>query len=802
MLPLRLFKLSALSFGVVSSFALASEDELNLDFLQGTKVVPSVLKSNSPYPAGQYSVDVLVNNESVGRMILVISPEEDVAGQLCFSTGWLKDANVPLRLRDYQPVLNEKAQCYVVGKDRYTRVDFNYGAQTLAFTIPQSYLISKTDPSRWDYGINAGRLKYSSNFNKTSSQKVSAYGNVDAVLNLGRWVLTSNMNGTRDSTGRSKFAARDMTFSTAISQVQGDFTLGKSQTRSELFSDFIFYGVALRSNSNMAPWEARGYAPVISGVANSTSRITIIQNGYTMYSKVVPPGPYQLDDVRPVGNGDLEVTVEDASGHKTKTLYPVTTLPTLLRPGELQYNLAIGKKNRSNELKNAFSSDAGTFWLGSAGYGFPNTTLNATTILHTQYQAGGLGVTQTLGLFGAVSANASMAQAHYRNGSDKQGGSVSAKYAKSFTDKTDLQLLAYRYQSKGYVEFADFEGDSRDTLYNKKARYEMQLSQRLGDSNLNLSAWREDYWWLSRYASGVSLSASSVIVNDVSLYLSGNYSKRPYNYHNKSEDYSVSLGVSVPFTLGGVRHYSSSSVGYTRQGGATFNTGVSASPTDRMSYNLNTQASEKGERSVSGALGYGFDTVQTNVSLSQSRHQTSVAGSVSGQVLGTPESGVLFTKENSDTVGIVRIPDVSGVRFNGSVPTNSRGYTVVSLSDYTLNRINIDMENVPDDLELQTSSYNVVPTEKAVVYRQFGAEYVQRYILQVKDRSGKVLDGGNATTAQGLGAGFIANNGVLMMSMLSEPKSVQVDLGDGKTCRFSMAGITPNANKVQEVRCE
>lgn len=335
-MSLRLFKLSALSLGIISAFAAASEDELNLDFLQGTKVVPSVLKSNSPYPAGQYYVDVLVNNESVGRMTLVVSPEEDEAGQLCLSAGWLKEANVPLRLSDYQPVMNEQAQCYAVGKDRYTRVDFNYGAQTLAFSVPQSYLISKTDPSRWDYGINAGRLKYSGNFNKTSSQKVSAYGNIDAVLNLGRWVLTGNMNGTWDSTGRSEFAARDMTLSTAISQVQGDFTLGKSQTRSELFSDFSFYGAALRSNSNMTSWEARGYAPVISGVANSTSRITITQNGYTMYSKVVPPGPYQLDDVRPVGNGDLEVTVEDASGHKTRTLYPVTTLPTLLRPGELQ----------------------------------------------------------------------------------------------------------------------------------------------------------------------------------------------------------------------------------------------------------------------------------------------------------------------------------------------------------------------------------------------------------------------------------------------------------------------------------
>lgn len=113
--------------------------------------------------------------------------------------------------------------------------------------------------------------------------------------------------------------------------MQGDLLLGKSQTRTELFSDFNFYGAALRSNSNMRSWEFRGYAPGISGIAPFPSRITVKQNGYTVYSKIVPAGPYCLDDLRPMGNGDLMVTVEDESGNKTEQVYPVTTLPSLLR---------------------------------------------------------------------------------------------------------------------------------------------------------------------------------------------------------------------------------------------------------------------------------------------------------------------------------------------------------------------------------------------------------------------------------------------------------------------------------------
>ncbi|CSQ60334.1 putative long polar fimbriae [Shigella sonnei] len=188
--------------------------------------------------------------------------------------------------------------------------------------------------------------------------------------------------------------------------------------------------------------------------------------------------------------------------------------------------------------------------------------------------------------------------------------------------------------------------------------------------------------------------------------------------------------------------------------------------------------------------------------MSQDRHSTSVNGSIAGTVVATAESGLLFTRDQSSTMGVVRIPDVEGVRFNGSPETNSKGYTVVGLSDYSQNRIDIDMQYVPDNLELDITSHSVVPTEKAVVYREFGASHVKRYFLQVRDRQGQLLSGGNARTEQGLDAGFIARNGVLSMSMLAEPKEVNVSLGDGGTCRIAMSGIRPGADKVQEVRCE
>ncbi|EEZ3919636.1 PefC/AfrB family outer membrane usher protein [Escherichia coli] len=797
----RLFKLSTLSLALVSHFSFAGNDsELNLDFLQGMSTIPSVLKSGSDYPAGQYYVDVIVNQENVGKAHLSITPQEESANALCLTADWLKTARVPVRLEGYVSTFDAAKQCYVLSRNPYTKVDFSYGSQSLVFSIPQTFLVNKTDPSRWDYGVPAVRLKYSANASQTSGQSTSAYANADLMVNFGRWVLDSNMSASRYSDGSGEFTARDITLSTAISKIQGDLLLGKSQTRNSLFTDFGFYGAALRSNSNMQPWEARGYAPLISGVASSSSRITITQSGYTIYSKVVPPGPYQLDDVRAVGNGDLVVTVEDASGRKTTTTYPVTTLPTLLRPGEIEYNLAAGRKSSNYKLKEPFADgESGMFWMGSLGYGFDTTTLNVASILHGKYKAGGVSVTQSLGSFGAVSAGVNLSHAEYDNGDKKHGYSVSAKYAKSFSDTTDLQLLAYRYQSMGYVEFADFYSTDRYTRYNTKSRYEMRVSRRLGNSNLSLSGWQEDYWWLNGKAIGGDISFSTTVFDGVSVFLNGSYSKRPYL---DKADYSTSLSFSIPFTLGGVRYYNTTGLSYDRSGQLGLNSGVSASPTERLSYSLNTNLTNRKTRSLSANLSYGFDAIQTNMAVTKARDATTLSGSVSGTILGTTDSGLLMTKETSNTLGVVRIPNVKGVQVNGSAPTNSKGYTVVSLSDYSLNQVSVNMENVPDNLELQTTSYNVVPTESAVVYREFGAEHVLRYILQVKERDGRVLNGGSAQTEQGLDAGFIAGNGVLLMNMLSAPSQITVKRGDDSVCHFSVKGIIPNSGKVQEVYCE
>ncbi|MGR5241684.1 PefC/AfrB family outer membrane usher protein [Photobacterium damselae] len=785
----------------IPSVALANS-ELNLDFLQNTKNAPAILTTLSDYPAGYYYVDIFINGVKKKTVDLTITPEEEKKNTLCLSKSLLDSTGIALKPNVYNAQWNAAKQCFALGDEKYTHVNFDFNRQRIDITIPQAYFLHQQDSDEWDYGRPAMRLQYFTNFNRSTGNDLSAYGDLDFKFNFQRWYLSSDFSVTSNEQGvATEF--RDLSLSTPIRAVNGDFILGKSTTQSELFDDFNFYGVALRSNQSMRPDRLRGYAPVITGVADSTTRVTIKQNGYTIYSKVVPPGPYRISDLSPVNNGDLEVIAKDAAGKETKTIYPIAALPTLLRTGEYQYNFGLGQKAYSSSLDKAFSSDNGMFFLASFDYGFMDYTLNSAAIVATRYQGIGIGVTKSFGYWGAISSTLNGSWADYKDGKDYTGASIGVKYSKSLADSTDLQLVAYRYQSKGYIDYADFDYMDGDSLRrdHQKSRYEAILSHRFKHFYLSGTFWTESYWDNDGTNQGANIAASTSY-KDISFYLNGNYSKRGiYNSYLNGDDLSLSFSVSVPFDLEGQHAYSNSAVSSNLDGETNVSTHMSSTVNDRMSYNLGLSTDGRGKVTSSGSVNYAFDALQTTVSASHNQDMTTISGSASGSVIAAEDAGVIFTKQTTDTLAIVNIPDIAGVSFNGSLPTDKNGNTVVYLSEYKRNQIDINTDNVPENVELLDTSMAVTPAENAIIYRQFKYQKVNRYILRVKDSKGHYLTGGSATTANGHAVGYIAANGVLLMSLRTAPDKIVV-ANNKAQCSFSMKNLKANSNSVQEVQCE
>ncbi|WP_141109895.1 PefC/AfrB family outer membrane usher protein [Escherichia albertii] len=777
--------------------------EFNLDFIQGASTIPSILKDNSELPIGKYYVDVFLNGKKTKRAYLDIDSDENKENALCLSEEWLKNAGIFLSKEIYDNTFIPNKGCYILSKKKFTNVTFDFNSQSLLFNIPQIYLEKDNEQGEWDYGINGSRVNYYANFNKTTNNKFNAFGNVSLYWNMLGWILSSNINLERLK-GSNDVTSSELTISRAIRKIKGDLLIGKSQTVSSIFSDFNFYGIAVRSNANMTPWRMRGYAPDISGIVTTPSRITVKQNGHVIYSKVLPAGPYSLDDLRPVGNGDLLVTVEDDKGNKNEKIYPVSTLPTLLRSGEYKYNFAIGKKNTEKKIEKAFSSDDEKFFMASIDYGLKNTTLNFASLFSDAYQAVGVGTTHTLGDFGVFSLSASTSRAKYNNGDRNNGHSFSIKYAKNILNNTDIQLLTYRYQTEGYTEFTNFSRRKKAYNSNVKSRYEAKVSHKLYNGFMSGSLWKQNYWNQEKSDLGASLSLSTTVNNRVSLNLNGSYTKS--SFFDKP-DYAISFGISIPFDLRGEQYYSSNNVGYDNVNGTTFDTTVSTTVNNRFNYSISAGGDSKGTSSLTASGGYTFDSMQTNFSVSSTKMRQGVknnsfSGSLSGSALYTTKTGVLLTKESADTIGIVHVPDMKGITFNSSLPTDSNGNAVVWLSEYNKNNININMDNVPDDVELENTSFEVVPTEKSITYREFKFNKVYRYILHVKDKSGVYLTGGDSTTELGISAGTVSSNGVLLVNTLKKPVSININREDGKTCKIPLESITPNSNNVNEVTCE
>lgn len=772
--------------------------EFNLDFLNNSGAIPAIFNQNVNYPAGVYLIDVYLNGRFINKSRLSISEEEEELNRLCLSQNWLDDVGVSFKRDLYADVFNAPLKCYELGNNAHTLVDFDYGSQALRFSVPQAYLLDGQRDVDWDYGIDGSKLTYFANFNKSSSDDFSGFGNVDLDINMGRWVLSSDMNVSKSGGEGVDFTAGELTVSRSIKSIKSDFTIGYSQTQSQNFSDFSFYGVALRSNRGMHARSSRGYAPVINGVAESVSRITVTQGGYVIHSEVVAQGPYQLNDISPVSNGDITVTLAGESGIETSKVYPVATLPTLLRAGQYDYNLVIGERNSSADIEQAFSSGSGAFALVSVNYGFEAITLNAAAIAHAEYQSVGFGLSKSLGVFGAVEGSLASSRARYVNGEDIGGVSVGMKYAKDFSDRTNLQLLTYRYQSEGYVEFNEFDAEYAYEYDKRKSRYEARLAHRFDNVYVNGSYWSQNYWSKGGNETGASVSMNMQVFDEkVSVYFNGSYTK---STDDDKGDYSVTLGMSVPFNLGSQRLHSNSSLSH-NGGGASLNSSVSSTVNDRLSYNLGVNANDDNSQNITASANYAFDTIQTNLSMSHSNDGGSVSGGISGSLIATPDSGLLFTKQSAETLAIVKIKDIAGVTFNGSLPTNDTGHTVVSLSDYVMNSIDVNTENVPNGIELLNSSFSVRPTEKAIIYREFKTESVQRYIIRLKDKYGNVITSGNAITKQGQNVGFVSNSGVLLLNLVMVPENISI-INNNLTCQFLMTGIKANAYELQEVECE
>ncbi|MCV7783681.1 fimbria/pilus outer membrane usher protein [Escherichia coli] len=668
----------------------------------------------------------------------------------------------------------------------------------LYINMPQAWLeysdASWLPPSRWDNGIPGLLFDYNINgtVNKPHQGKQSQSLNYNgtAGANFGAWRLRADYQGNLNhTTGSAQGTDSQFTWSRfymyrAIPRWRANLTLGENYINSEIFSSWRYTGASLESDDRMLPPKLRGYAPQVSGIADTNARVVISQQGRILYDSTVPAGPFTIQDLDSSVRGRLDVEVIEQDGRKKTFQVDTAYVPYLTRPGQVRYKLVSGRSRNYEH-----TMEGPVFAAGEASWGISNTwSLYGGSIVAGDYNALAVGLGRDLSKFGTVSADVTQSVARIPGYDTKQGKSWRLSYSKRFDEvNTDITFAGYRFSERNYMTMDQYLNARyrNDFTGREKELYTVTLNKNFEDwkASVNLQYSHQTYWdrrTSDYYTLSVNRYFDAFSFKNIALGISASRSK----YLNRDND-SAFVRLSVPWGTGTASYSGSMSndrytntVGYSD----TLNNGLS-------SYSLNAGVNSGGgqpsQRQMSAYYNHNGSLTNLSASFSAVENGYSSFGmSASGGATVTMKGAALHAGGmNGGTRLLVDTDGVGGVPVDGGrVYTNRWGIGVVTdVSSYYRNTTSVDLNKLPEDMEATRSVVESVLTEGAIGYREFEVLKGSRLfaVLRMSDNSYPPF-GASVTNAKGRELGMVADSGLAWLSGVSPGETLNVGW-DGRT---------------------
>lgn len=809
----------------------------------------SAFENSGQVPAGTYLVTVQVNGNDYGQHNVTFTQDEKGQVSPELTPAFLNEAGVnTTALPAFAGMPENQPVSELSSLIPDARVHFDFRQLRLELSIPQVAMKPDTsnqvDPALWDQGIpafllnytvNGGRNRQEGQSGQPASEQTNLFVGLHGGLNWQAWRLRSDMNYMRNDSRSGNYGTQreqQTLFSNTylqrdIQAWRSDIVVGENNTGNDVFDTIPFRGVRLSTSEEMLPVSQRGFAPVISGIAQSNARVTVSQNGNVVYQTYVAPGPFRISDLYQTGQGgDLTVTVAEADGSIRTWTQAFSALPLMLRPGGMKYELTAGRYNGGITV----ASREAPFTLATLMYGLPgDITLYGGALIAERYASLVAGNGISLGNFGALSADVTVSSARM-NSETQRGSSYRVRYAKSLLSTgTSVDLMAYRYSTRHYYSFADFnnssyqlsEGQVPWALARQRSDIQVRLTQQLNElGSVYLSGIRSDYW------------GNQPDNNTLSAGYNGNW--RGMNFglaysidRIKSggdwpQDRQLVFTMQVPFSLFSSsaalnRSYASYQMTHDSQGRVQQRAGISGSAAeDRLSYSVMqgwSNDSQSGNDSSSLNLGWQGSKGMASMGYSQSRRYSTLNMSGNGGLVLHPD-GLTLSQPLGTSVALIQAPGAAGVSvMQGGIRTDSRGYAVVPyLSPYENNAVSLNPSTLPEDVDLPQSSTNVYPTKGAVVAATFKPRTGYQVLLTLT-RAGQPVPFGTLVTPDGDGnesnSAIVGDGGQVYLSGLQEQGKLTAVWGRGaeQQCRatFNLASARVSANnpvRMLAVRCE
>ncbi|BDH44591.1 fimbrial protein SteB [Salmonella enterica subsp. enterica serovar Choleraesuis] len=787
--------------------------EFNTDVLDAadrTHVDLTRFASDNYVTPGVYLLDVQINGRSIDqekvRYIPLAGGKESRA---CLSEDLISRLALKDEAREKITAISEG--CFTLENLPGARLT-NY-AGTLNIVVPQAWMKYNdpdwTPPERWDNGIAGAIFDYSLSGQTTHQldhsenySSLSGYG--QAGFNVGGWRLRGEYQTSYYSTNHQfDFDWNQFYAYRPLPMMAAKLTVGEIYLNSQVFDTVRFTGANLISDERMLPPNLQGYAPEVHGIAKSSAKVTVSQNGRTIYETTVPAGPFNIQDLRSSVRGTLDVRVEEQDGSVSTFQVNTANLPYLTRPGYVRYNIAGGKPSNYNH-----KLQGPEFVSGDFSWGISNawSLYGGTQTAGTDYSALSLGVGRDLYVIGSMSFDVTQSFSKDRDGNRLSGSSYKVSYAKTFDDyNSSINFAGYRFSEKEYrtmSQYLDDRYDDYDNVGREKESYTITGTKTFWAdkpdraTTVFLTFTHQNYWdrgSQNRYGMslGRSLRVGSIkgITTNLSAYRT--------EYRGRQDD-SLALSISIP-------------VGDNKWAGLDLQsnngkTSPMASYTDNSDYNnlwrIRAGASQNGYANVDGYYQRRSQLAEINASASyQQDRYMALSSTLRGGFTATRHGAAMHNSGATlDTARImVDTNGISGVPLNnGQARTNAFGIAVVpDVVSYTSFDTRVDVDDMDSSIEAAKGISTTTLTEGAIGYQAFGMAKGEKMMATIRLADHSVPPfGSEVFNDDGVSVAMVLDGGVAWLAGVNPDEKLKVNWAGKTQCQVAVPKQVSTATTV------